>query len=270
MFETIPVAQIDRTLATIDLAQVRFAVFRLRYPEATDGIELDRLAMHISQEERNSLEQIPSPERRLEFAASRALRRRIVGTLLDVAPEKLIFRTTAEGKPILWREQTVVPPLFFNYTHDATQILLAVTHQGPIGVDVEVIADYKEAIAKRFYHPAEYMWLRDLPPSEQAAGFYHLWVIKEACVKAHGTGLQLLRHVRASPATQGTWKDVEWRVLSVSEHIAAAVAIVLQGDTSPPEMGQCYDLAYTWLLNRGTFLDRIALPSPIRAGSKAP
>jgi phosphopantetheine--protein transferase-like protein len=64
------------------------------------------------------------------------------------------------------------------------------TTQPEIGVDVEKITlDFKEAIAKKFFHPNEYATLMDLPPELRAKKFYYYWARKEALQKSIGNGL---------------------------------------------------------------------------------
>ena len=46
-----------------------------------------------------------------------------------------------------------------------------------------------DSIAQRYFTAAEALELRSLPPEHQPAAFYHLWVRKEAYLKATGRGL---------------------------------------------------------------------------------
>jgi 4'-phosphopantetheinyl transferase len=45
------------------------------------------------------------------------------------------------------------------------------------------------SIATRYFSPEELAWLAPMPREEQVFGFYRLWAVKEAFLKAVGTGL---------------------------------------------------------------------------------
>jgi 4'-phosphopantetheinyl transferase len=70
-------------------------------------------------------------------------------------------------------------------------VACAVTADGDVGVDVECIdRDVEMAdIAARFFAPAEAAHLGQLDAAAQRDRFFDLWTLKEALVKALGTGM---------------------------------------------------------------------------------
>src|SRR5208282_3176253 len=73
-------------------------------------------------------------------------------------------------------------------------LLVAVSHAGPVGVDVERVRPMPDAeeIAARFFSPRETAELKALPSDQVPAAFFNLWTRKEACLKATGDGITKL------------------------------------------------------------------------------
>jgi 4'-phosphopantetheinyl transferase len=121
-----------------------------------------------------------------QFSIGRGLLRLVLGQYLATDPARLEFEYGPRQKPAL-----AGAPLQFNLAHSGEVALIAVTPRQPVGIDVEAVRPMKDmlSIAKRFFAPAEYRTLRQLPPAMQTAAFYHGWTRKEAYLKALGDGL---------------------------------------------------------------------------------
>lgn len=206
------------------------------------GAELETMDLRpflplLGAEERARLEAMTTPQRRAEFALARSLVRRVLGGMLERPPAELRIRVTTRGKPYL------DPPagerrIFFSLSHTDGWMLLAVSRQAPVGADVERIARYPERIARRFCHPDELGWLAALPgDAARADGFYRLWTVKEACVKALGMGIaHPLRTVRADDGPAGRSGGIRWWRLEGLGGAHAAVARLGPG-AAPPILG---------------------------------
>ncbi len=125
---------------------------------------------------------------RRQFAVGRGRLRTILGRYLDSDPASIRFVSNPHGKPGI-----AGTDLRFNLTHSGTSMLLAVTLGRELGVDVEQIRpDFGgEAIARRFFAPAEVESLLSLPPADRTLAFFHGWTRKEAYIKAIGKGLAM-------------------------------------------------------------------------------
>lgn len=115
------------------------------------------------------------------------------GTLLGIAlrecgcdEAELTLCEGEYGKPY-FKE---LPALRFNLSHSGNRALCAVA-ESDIGCDVELVKEYKEVIAKRFFHPSEIEHLADTPPNRIAREFYRLWTLKESYLKCTGIGLNV-------------------------------------------------------------------------------
>ena len=156
---------------------------------------------------------------------------------LDCANGQLSFRDTERGKPIA-RLRGGPAPESFSVSHSGRHGLLAFARGGRIGVDVEerVARRDLDALIAAVLTPDERAELASSGGGERNARFFTLWTIKEALLKALGTGLQLdVAGFEVPPAmrrgvTTGEFRfphlpAVAWRVENLgNEHFAAALA----------------------------------------------
>jgi 4'-phosphopantetheinyl transferase len=81
--------------------------------------------------------------------------------------------------------------LEFNLSHSGSYVVYAVTHAGPVGIDIEQVRDIAEAdeLVLQYFSAAEIEAYRALPIERRNLGFLAGWTRKEAFVKAIGEGL---------------------------------------------------------------------------------
>jgi len=155
---------------------------------------LSRLAALLDEHERQRLEAIRDDVSRRRFTAAHGITRLVVGHHSGAPPEAVRWRRGAHGKPELaWPRA----PLHVNLSHSGDLALVAVSAHRPVGVDVEVVPRSVDAgrLAARYYPGVEAdLVARAGGPADQLDRFIHLWVRKEACVKA--AGARLLRGLR--------------------------------------------------------------------------
>lgn len=126
---------------------------------------------------------------RLEYLATRALVRSVLGRALDRPGAALQFTVNAYGRPAL------DPPaeLFFNLTNHPTLIACAVRRGAELGIDLEPLDRGPSIVelADTVFAPRELAALRALPADAQPDRALSLWTLKEAYIKARGMGLSL-------------------------------------------------------------------------------
>ncbi len=134
----------------------------------------------------------PSSRMGEHFIIARGLLRTILGRYQGQAPHQLRFHYGVHGKPALAGESGG-DVLRFNVSHAHELVLIAVTRDREIGIDIEFVSRRRaeRQIAERFFSVQEVAMLRALPEHMQREAFYHCWTRKEAYVKARGTGLAL-------------------------------------------------------------------------------
>lgn len=156
-------------------------------PEAApEGVGSEGPASPLSEDERARADRFRFAVHRRRFRASRTALRRILSLYTGVAPADLIFEYGPLGKPELPDR-----PLHFNLAHAEDLALVAVTPEGPVGVDVEHIRPSPSLprLARRVLSAAERRRLEALPEADRPWAFYLAWTRKEALIKARGEGV---------------------------------------------------------------------------------
>jgi 4'-phosphopantetheinyl transferase len=144
----------------------------------------------LDQDERIRADRFRFERDRREFIAAHALLRSILAFHLGWPAALWQFDTGAFGKPKL-AGKFGVPEIDFNLSHTRGLVAAAVISGGVIGVDVEQIDSAKADfdVAQTYFAPPEVEILRQAPQPEQAICFFRLWTLKEAYLKATGSGL---------------------------------------------------------------------------------
>ena len=88
---------------------------------------------------------------------------------------------TPFGKPYLREGPS------FNLSHSGNKVVLLVGERDA-GVDVEQIAPYHPAVARKVFTAREQDWLKN---QRETSAFYRLWTGKESVMKALGLGFRL-------------------------------------------------------------------------------
>jgi 4'-phosphopantetheinyl transferase len=124
--------------------------------------------------------------------------RETLAVYLDVAPDEVPLTRTPEGKPQL-------PPgrgPAFSLSHTAGLAVIAVTAREAVGVDIELATRRTpQAVMRRALTDEELQAIQRLPAAERDEAFLRHWTVKEAYLKALGTGLAAgLRSVSVADA----------------------------------------------------------------------
>jgi 4'-phosphopantetheinyl transferase len=113
---------------------------------------------------------------------ARARLRQILGKYLARSPLDIDISLGIQGKP-------QVAGLEFNLSHSGDFVAYAISDR-PVGIDIEQVrAMDLSGIVQRFFAPSEFIAWQKLSPTEQELAFFRTWTVKEAYLKAIGTGL---------------------------------------------------------------------------------
>lgn len=114
--------------------------------------------------------------------------RLILSRYLQVPPAELRFAAGQYGKPAIEWPQTDID---FNVSHSESDLVVAVTRNQAIGVDIEGLRplDDLPALVKTCLADEERSYWSALPEKDKLSSFYHFWTAKEAWVKAVGCGI---------------------------------------------------------------------------------
>jgi 4'-phosphopantetheinyl transferase len=160
-----------------------------RVTEALDDTAVQAEVAQLSPDERARAQRFVFPRDRRDFAAAHALLRRVLSTYDDVPPDAWTFVAEANGKPSLAPEHGGT--LAFNLSHTHGLVACAVTRDAHVGVDVECVERVGDGrdIAARYFAARELSQLDACAEDRRAARFIELWTLKEAYLKAIGSGL---------------------------------------------------------------------------------
>lgn len=115
------------------------------------------------------------------------LARRLLGRRLGRPGESLRIRRDPFGRPYLDGEPHWEGD--FSISHSGSWVVCAVVDRGRIGIDVQQVRPVNEGIFTLCLSSTEREKLLQWPVGTQLHGFFTLWTLKEAFVKALGQGL---------------------------------------------------------------------------------
>ena len=123
---------------------------------------------------------------RVRYQFAHGMLRKQLGAHLKADPKQLEFTTNPHGKPALLNQSTR-----FNLSHSGDQVLIGISNDYEIGVDIECIRPLKDplALAKRFFTLEEFESIQASEPHLQTRQFFKIWTQKEAIVKAQGRSI---------------------------------------------------------------------------------
>lgn len=195
-----------------------------------------------SSEETARARRYVKPEHGRRYLRARHALRRVLSIETGIPVLDLALTIGVDGKP----ELSGPPgPVHFNVSHSGDLILIGLSHQARLGVDIELIAPIEKNLVERFFSPAEQAALSKVSDAEWLRGFYRCWTRKEAFVKGLGRGLKLpldMFDVSIEDEPQllhaGFADAADWALCSpdVPSNYEAAVAVEARG--RPVELRQ--------------------------------
>ncbi len=213
------------------LAEGEVHVWLAQLPSAHG--ELEKLRALLTPEEAERARQFRTEQLRERWELTRGMLRALLAGQLQTGAREIIFQLGPHGKPAL----AAHPQFFFNASHSGDHAAFAFTRTGEVGVDIEQVrGDLRrhDAVAQRFFTPAERAELAAVPEPERVRAFFDLWTRKEAFVKARGDGVfsglekftvalngPRVRHVTGGEAAQ-------WWMAALPEMDSYAGAVVVQ------------------------------------------
>lgn len=109
---------------------------------------------------------------------------------LHCSNHQLSFEQIPNHKPYLKTDGILNSvSIDFSFSHTRHAVLLGITEQGKIGVDIEKLKETSLDIMDHVFHPQEIAYVKEAPISKQFLHFFEIWTKKEAYTKYLGTGL---------------------------------------------------------------------------------
>lgn len=187
----------------------------------------------LDAEQRAELKTITAANVQRQYLVSRVLVRAALKWWAGQAAEMWRLAAEANGRPYI-----VVPPgalvaPVVSISHSGNTVLCALASHGPVGVDVECVRTRDiDGLAREVLTDEERAQLaRSTEPHRL---FYRFWTLKEACVKALGTGLATPLHdisfdiIESRIRTHSKWLNADAYFLGfeVDPDTIAAIALL--------------------------------------------
>ncbi len=146
----------------------------------------------LSFDERQRAFRLKSPLLQQRFVVSRVVLRHVLSLCLESDPSELQFGDSPFGKPFAaGPDHLLTSRLSFNLSHSDHVLLLAVTLDREVGVDIEVLRDDLgwPLLAESHFSPAEIAYLTQVSPADYPREFYRAWTRHESRAKCIGIGI---------------------------------------------------------------------------------
>lgn len=128
------------------------------------------------------------------FLISRALVKTVLADKLGISPHQVNIQLHPNGKPFVQGSKAV----YFNLTHSADVIILAMTEEGEIGVDIEQVdREFEWMRVDSVLDLSEIEWIKEKELTDSSSvyqRFFQIWTLKEAYIKCTGEGMS--RHLK--------------------------------------------------------------------------
>ena len=198
----------------------------------------------LDQEEQSRWRRFRHDGARRRFALCRAALRAILCSQLGCRNRQLAFGASRHGKPYALVKGKPAP-IGFNVSHGSAHGLIAFAAEGRLGVDVEEPSPTRDldGLIGSVMGPRERAELALAHGNHRLHLFYRLWTVKEALIKALGSGFSLdvsrfeipsamRRGMKASLFQFPHIPAVRWWLEDLgNEHFAAAIAHELPPDS---------------------------------------
>ena len=181
-----------RILEQLPLVQGDVDIWVALVEQVADTDLAARFDTLLTEEERNKRAKFFFDKDRRRYLATRSLVRYVLSRYVPIRPVDWRFEATSFGRPVIANVHPGVAGLSFNISHSDRVIVLAVTRDRHIGIDVEDLSRRAPLdIADSFFSSDEASQLRSLPADAQPRRFFDFWTLKESYIKARGKGLSL-------------------------------------------------------------------------------
>ena len=154
---------------------------------------LQRYRLLLTQQELQTEQRYHFPKDRHRYLVTRALVRTVLSRYAPVTPQQWTFASNAHGKPAIANREPLAQGITFNVSHTQGLIVIGVCRRAALGVDVENLRTRRALLdaADVVFSSEEALAIARLPTALQHERFFQYWTLKEAYLKACGTGMSV-------------------------------------------------------------------------------
>jgi 4'-phosphopantetheinyl transferase len=180
----------ERPPVQLSISRSELHVWRVNLDDI--NYQLEYLISLLSPEETKRSKRFIFDRDRHCYQVTHSMKRLILANYLDCDPQCLHFKIESYGKPALANLQSPLK-IQFNISHSRDLILIAITVEDQIGIDIEYSDKKKsiESLSETIFSPSEMKFFLTLKSQrEKEKTFFRCWTRKEAYLKAIGIGLR--------------------------------------------------------------------------------
>lgn len=166
----------------------RFGVWMLRSENICRQTHLPEFESFLTEQERGKAHSFRSGALRENYIVTRGFTKWVLAQGEGVnLPADIILKQDEWGRPYI---KSLGVNFDFNVSHCDGLVVVALSPNGSIGIDVEAVDPGVDlSIGQSYFCPEEGAQLNDLPDQDKPARFFEFWTLKEAYLKALGVGL---------------------------------------------------------------------------------
>ena len=155
-------------------------------------LNINQLKQSLSVDECARADAFVRPLHHDRYVYAHAFLRQVLAYYLQDCAEDIVFAVSEDPvrvKPSLCLSRH--ESIHFNLSHSGDEVLVGVSREPDVGVDVEFLREGADvmALAERFFADKEVCGIKKVPDDERLSAFTQCWTMKEAVVKAIGQGL---------------------------------------------------------------------------------
>jgi 4'-phosphopantetheinyl transferase len=182
----------------------------------------------LHESERQRYHRFVRPHRRRQFLVGRVLLRHALSTLFNRSFASWHITECPGKAPSL--ESDTPWPLTFSIAHSLNQVVCVLACHAAVGVDIEHAGRHRDflSLASHTFPAESVRQLQAMGVQERAAGFYRLWTLHEAVLKA----CSRCEDVRRSNLGSCGWSQSP--VLATTTLGEYSLALAMCGDVLPP------------------------------------
>lgn len=179
----------QKSLDKLSISRSELHIWRVDLGEINHGLQ--NIILQLSSEELRCSEDFIFERDRHRYQITHSMKRLILASYLKCEPKCLEFEMGIQGKPALTSLQNSLN-LQFNISHSHDLILIAITVEDSVGIDIEYYNKKLsiEGLDEIIFSPEEKIIFSTLKSEqEKEEAIFRCWTRKEAFLKAHGIGL---------------------------------------------------------------------------------
>jgi 4'-phosphopantetheinyl transferase len=179
--------------STLDAGGCNIDIWLTFYSDISDERLLQSLRNALSEKEQHKIERFRFADGRKSYLVSRWLVRQVLSKYVDIAPADWVFIANPYGRPSIVVTDAAMSGLVFNLSHTPGLIVLGVTWNRNLGVDVENVSARRinMAIIRHCFSPTEVSDLSGIHSEHLQERLFEYWTLKKSYVKARGRGLSI-------------------------------------------------------------------------------